>query len=65
MYFKEYLPILRRNDLCSLPECLITEIRMGKKKWFSTCLYRSPGQSSDEFDTFCSNFSCFYLILMI
>ena len=53
--FKEYLPILRRGNLCNLPECLVTEIRMGKKK----CVYRSSGQSSDEFDTFCSNFNLF------
>ena len=28
---------------------------MGKKKCFFTCLCRSPSQSFDEFDTFCSN----------
>ena len=59
MYFKEHLPNLRRDDLCNLPECLVTEIRMGKKKFFFTCLYKSPSQSSDEFDTFCSNFNLF------
>ena len=59
MYFKEHLPILRRDDLCNSPECLVTEIRMGKKKCFFTCLYRSPSHSSDEFDTFCSNFHLF------
>ena len=32
---------------------------MGKKKFFFTCLYRSPSQSSDEFDTFCSNLNLF------
>ena len=57
MYFKQQLPILRRDDLCNLPECLVTEIRMGKRKWFFTCLYRSSTQSCDDFDT--------YLILMI
>ena len=59
MYFKEYLPILRRDDLCNLSECLVTEIRMGKKKCFFTRLYKSPSQSSDELNTFCSNFSLF------
>ena len=29
MYFKEHLLILRRDDLCNLPECLVTEIRTG------------------------------------
>ena len=35
MYFKEHLQILRRDELCNLPECLVTEIRMGKRKAFS------------------------------
>ena len=60
MYFKEHLPVLRRDDLCNLPKSLVTVIRMGKKKCFFTCLYRSPSQSPDKFDTFCSNF---YLLL--
>ena len=59
MYFKEHLPILKRDDLCTLPEDLVTEIRMGKKKCFFRCLYRSPSQSPDECDTFCSNLNLF------
>ena len=47
----------RRDDLGNLPECLVTELRMGKKKYCFTCLYRSPSQSFDEFDIFCFNFS--------
>ena len=31
MYYKEHLPIIRRDDLCSLKECLVTEIRVDKK----------------------------------
>ena len=57
--FKEHLPILRRDDLCHLSECIVTEIRMGKKKCFFTCLYRSPSQSSDKFVTLCFNFNLF------
>ena len=59
MYFKKYLPILRRNSLCKLPECLVTEIRMGTKKCFFTRFYRSPSESSDEFATFHSNLNLF------
>ena len=55
MYFKEHLPISRLDDLCNLP-VLVTEKRMEKKNCFLTCLYRSPSQSSNEFDTFCCNF---------
>ena len=28
MYFKEHIPILRRDNLCNLSEGLVTEIRM-------------------------------------
>ena len=59
MYFKEHLPILKRSDLCNLQDCVVTEIRMGKKKCFFTCLCRSPSKSSDEPDTFCSNLNLF------
>ena len=52
--FQRTPSILRRNNFCNLPECLATEIRKGKNKWFFTCLYRSPSQNSVEFDTFCS-----------
>ena len=31
MYYKEHLPIFRRDDLCRLKECLVTEIRVDKK----------------------------------
>ena len=36
MYFKEHPPNSRCNNFCDLPECLVTEIRMGKKKCFFT-----------------------------
>ena len=46
MYFKEHLPISRCDDLCNLPECLVTEIRIKKKKkCFFTSLYRFSSQS--------------------
>ena len=35
MYFKEHLQIFRRDELCNLPEWLVSEIRMGKRKAFS------------------------------
>ena len=36
--------------MCQLHECLVTELRIGKKKCFFTCLYRSPTQTSNEFE---------------
>ena len=55
IYYKDHLLIIKRNDLCQLHECLVTEMRIGKKKCFFTCLYRSPSQTSDEFEDFCTD----------
>ena len=66
MYFKEYLPIIRRYNLCTLKECLVTEIWMGKEKIFCVCLCRSPSQTKEEFEEFCTylNFlSCLTLMI--
>ena len=38
LYFKEYLPLVRRNDLSILQECLVTEIIVNNEKYFFTCL---------------------------
>ena len=32
IYYKDHLPIIKRNDLCQLHECLVTELKIGKKK---------------------------------
>ena len=48
IYFKELLPLIRRNNLTNLSDCLITEIYVNNKKCFFTCLYRSPSQSHDQ-----------------
>ena len=50
---------MKRNDLCQLHECLVTELRIGKKKCFFTCLYRSPSQASEEFEDFCTDLNLF------
>ena len=56
---EDHLPIIKRNDLCQLHECLVTEMRIGKKKCFFTCLYRSPSQTSDEFEDFYTDLNLF------
>ena len=53
MYYNEHLPVIKRDDLCILKECLVTEIIVDKKVSFS-CLYRSPSQTQDEFEEFCN-----------
>ena len=53
--YKNHLPIIKRNDSYQLHECLVTELRIGKKKYFFTCLYRSPSQISEEHEDFCAD----------
>ena len=31
IYYKDHLPIIKRNDMCQLHECLVTELRIGGK----------------------------------
>ena len=56
IYYKEHIPLIKRNDLCFLDNCLVTEIRSQNEKCFFTCLYRSPSQNRDEFENFFTNF---------
>ena len=55
IYYKEPIPLIRRDDLCTLDSCLVTEIRTQSKKCFLACAYCSPSQSQKDFDFF-SNF---------
>ena len=55
MYYNEHLPIIKRDDLSTLKECLVTEIRVDKKNFFFSCLYRSPSQTQDEFEELCND----------
>ena len=55
LYFKEHLPLIRRNDLSILQECLVTEIIVGNEKCFFTCLYGSQNQNHEELENFSSN----------
>ena len=53
IYFKEHISLIKRDDICTLDNCLI---HSQNEKCFLTCLYRSPSQSQDEFENFCTNF---------
>ena len=55
IYFKETLPIKPRKDLESMQETVVTEITLRRKKIFFVATYRSPNQSSEEFDLFQEN----------
>ena len=52
LYYKEDIPIRRRNDLKILEETIVNEISLRHKKVFFVVLYRHPNQTSDEFDLF-------------
>ena len=39
-----------------LPECLVCEINYDKKKIFIVTLYRSPSQTTNEFDEYLRGF---------
>ena len=52
VYFCEDLPIKRRQDLELLQEMVVAEINFSRKKVFFVAMYRSPSQSSEEFQRF-------------
>ena len=51
LYYKETLPIKICN-INNLSECLLCEISFNNQKCFIISLYRSPSQSSNEFNIF-------------
>ena len=56
IYYREHISLIKRDDICTLDNCLVTEIRFQNEKCFLTCLYRSPSQSEDKFENFCTKF---------
>ena len=60
IYYKEHIPLIKRDDICTLDNCLVTEIRLKGEKCFLTCVYRSPSQNHDKFEDFCTKF---YLVM--
>ena len=56
IYYKEHISLIKRDHICTLDNCLIIEFRSQNEKCFLTCLYRSPSQSRDEFENFCTKF---------
>ena len=56
IYYKEHIPLIKRDDICTLGNCLVTVIRSKGRKSFLNCIYRSPSLSHDEFESFGVNF---------
>ena len=40
IYYKEHIPLIKRDDICTLDNCLVTEIYSQNEKCFLTCIYR-------------------------
>ena len=59
IYYKEYIPLIKRDEFCALDNCLMTEIRLQGEKCFLICVYCSQGQSHVELDNFCTQFDLF------
>ena len=58
IYFKESLPIKVLN-ITNLHECLVCELSLNGRRSYIVSLYRSPSQSSDEYDHFIKAFEQF------
>ena len=56
IYYKEYIPLIKRDDICTLDNCIVTEICSQSEKCFLICIYRSPSQNNEEFENICVNF---------
>ena len=56
LYVKDSLPSKNRPDLVTLPECVVCEIQLKRKKYFFVVVYRSPNQNQGEFENFTLNF---------
>ena len=56
IYYKEHISLIKQDDICTLDTCSVTAIRSKSEKCFLACIYRSPCQNIDKFETFCVNF---------
>ena len=56
VYYKETFPAKQRHDLQNLPECIVCEFQLNRKKYFFTVLDRSPNQSQEQFQAFTDGF---------
>ena len=55
MYYKEDLPLMRRDDISPLDQCLVAEIKVKQSKCFVSCIYRSPSLTAVETSQFCQD----------
>ena len=55
IYYKKYLLLIGKVDICKVNECVVTKITVNNERCFLTCLYRSPNQNQEQFESFCEN----------
>jgi len=60
LYFKKDLPIKERKDLQFIPETIVAEIKINRKKIFLVLSYCHPNLTSDEFDAYTNSLEHIY-----
>ena len=60
LYFKESLPIKQRHALQKLPENIVAEIKLDRKKLFLVLCYRHPNMSNNEVVTYMNRLGIIY-----
>ena len=60
VYVMESLPVLKFSN-SYLSECFTLEVTISNRRGFIITLYRSPSQTSDEFDYFISNLETLFV----
>ena len=56
LYMTDSLPVARRPELGILPECIVCDIQLNRRKYFFVVLYTSPSQSHANFENFADTF---------
>ena len=47
MFYKDYVPVIRRDDLCAFAECIVTNIKLEKNQYFLLAVISiNPSQNS-------------------
>ena len=60
LYFKEDLPITQRCDLETLPETIVAEVKLNRKKIFLVLSYCHPTLTKEDFDNYTTGLENIY-----
>ena len=56
IYYKDFLSLIKRDDITNVKKCLIAVITVDNEKCFFTCFYRSQ-KNCGQFSGFCKDFN--------